>query len=200
MREVGSSAFKKHWSLRSAVLNEGLERCEEYKRYVYDDFAGAFSYTSLKHITLPSTLRELWEHTFEGCYSLKAICVADGCEVDPSSLKTPNSTRIGPPLETMAGDIRVWDLRNCREVIIPEGTERIENNWFYSCDVESVTVPASVKEIRANAFRNCTNLREVIFQEGSQLKTIGTSAFCKCSGLMEIIFPDGLENIGPYAF
>lgn len=87
-----------------------------------------------------------------------------------------------------------------KEIIIPEGTTKIEDHWFWGSGIESVTVSASVMEISANAFRNCANLREVIFQEGSQLRTILKGAFYQCSNLVKIALPDGLETIGVGCF
>lgn len=30
----------------------------------------------------------------------------------------------------MAGDMRVWDLRELRNVVVPDGVERIRSHWF----------------------------------------------------------------------
>ena len=73
--------------------------------------------------------------------------MVDGCEADLSNLSISYRTKIGPPPETTAGNIWVWSLRDCRKVAIPEGTERIGSYWFYKCDIESITFPASVREI-----------------------------------------------------
>ena len=69
----------------------------------------------------------------------------DGCEVDLYLAGVPDSTQVGPFLETAVGSVRVWDLRKCKHVVIPEGAERIGNHWFYGCDIKSVRIPASVK-------------------------------------------------------
>ena len=45
--------------------------------------------------------------------------------------------------------MRAWDLRNCKEAVIPEGAERIGNHWFWGSEVKSVVIPASVREIGA---------------------------------------------------
>ena len=66
--------------------------------------------------------------------------------------------------------------------------------------MEHVFVPKSVREIRDDAFRDCANLRGVIFEEGSMLRTIGKSAFQNCSRLRNISLPEGLEYIGKYCF
>ena len=148
-------------------------------------FAGA----GLREITLPSALKELRPCTFRDCDSLKYIYVEDGCK---ANLETLDSFKIGPLPETLAGNVRVWDLRNYKEIVIPKGMEKIENYWFWGSEAESVTVPVSVKEICANAFRNSRNLRTVTFDVGNALKTIKKSTFYKCESLANIILPDGL--------
>ena len=54
-----------------------------------------------------------------------------------------------------------------KKIIIPEGTEKIGNHWFFCNEVESVTVPASVREIGTDAFYGCENLKQIIFAEES---------------------------------
>ena len=116
-----------------------------------------------------------------------------------SDLKMPDSTKIGPLPETMIGNIRVWDLRNCKEVIIPEGTERIGNHWFYRCGIESVEIPVSTRYIGACAFRNCENLNRVVFAEDSRLAKIGSGCFFN-TGIETIKSSKDVEEIQDNAF
>lgn len=67
----------------------------------------------------------------------------------------------------MAGNEKVWDLRNFKQVVIPAGIERIGNHWFWGSEIESITIPVSVKEIGTDAFCNCKKLKGVAFAEGS---------------------------------
>ena len=46
-----------------------------------------------------------------------------------------------------------------KDVVIPEGIEKIGNHWFWGSGIESVTVPASVREIETNAFYKCKSLK-----------------------------------------
>ena len=126
-------------------------------------------------------MKALGNYTFQDCDHLQKIYVTDGCKVNLSDLKIPDSTKIGPLPETMVGGVRVWGLRNCREVVIPEGTERIGNHWFYGCDIEDITFPASVREIGAWAFYKCNKLTSVAFPAG--LRTVGDGAFSGCASL-----------------
>lgn len=96
--------------------------------------------------------------------------------------------------------VRIWDLRGCKEVAIPEGTERIENYWFCDSGIESASLPASVRKIGSGAFCGCKNLKKVVFDEGCRLETIGDSAFCCCVNLTKISLPECVEKISVCAF
>lgn len=97
-------------------------------------------------------------------------------------------------------------------------------------DYEAITIPGTVdiegvvyqvKEIGANAFNGCTNLRNVTINEGvetignsafqecysayfeqlpSSLRTIGDNAFRWCQTNTQRILPEGLLSIGKWAF
>lgn len=99
----------------------------------------------------------------------------------------------------MAGNVRVWDLRSCKTVVIPDGTEKIGNYWFYGSMIESVEIPAYVKEIGTETFYNCKNLKRVIFTEGSLLEIIGAGCF-RSSGVEELTLSGTLREIGDSAF
>ena len=72
--------------------------------------------------------------------------MADGFRTDLLQCPIPSSTRFEYQA-AIAGNVRIRDFREMREVIIPDGVERIGNYWFYGTEVENVTIPASVLEI-----------------------------------------------------
>ena len=76
----------------------------------------------------------------------------DGCEADLSNLEVRYAERAGPLPETKVGGVLVWDLRDSRHVVVPDGVEKIGNYWFWDSGIESVVIPASVKEIEVGAF------------------------------------------------
>lgn len=70
-----------------------------------------------------------------------------------------------------------------------------------------ITIPAEVtigddtypvKTIAADAFRNNTDITEVIIQEG--VETIGISSFEECSGLQDVSIPGSVTEINTKAF
>ena len=117
-----------------------------------------FAGTRIEKITLPKTLKETSYYTFSNCSKLKKVYVEDGCKTYRFGVNMPSSTEVVPAPGTMMGNENVWDLRNCKKLVIPEGIERIGNHWFWGSEIESVVVPASVREIEMTAFRNCKAL------------------------------------------
>ena len=78
------------------------------------------------------------------------------------------------------GNAKIWDLRECKDIVIPDGVERIGSYWFWRASIENVMIPASVREIGVEVFCECRKLREVTFKEKSKLTTIGKGAFYCC--------------------
>ena len=71
-RKLENSAFENRKSLRSIIMNEGLE----------DVGRASLSGTSLRELALPSTLRVLRCDAIKECQKIQAIRVADNCELD----------------------------------------------------------------------------------------------------------------------
>lgn len=107
--------------------------------------------------------------------------------------------QIFPAKRITVGDRALWDMRVLKEVVIPDGVERIGCYWFTDTDIISVYVPKDVREIQREAFYSCKNLRQVTFAEGSMLEKICESSF-DGSGLESIEFPVGVNEIGDHAF
>ena len=85
---------------------------------------------------LPRTLKEVNCYAFAGCGNLRLISVEDGCEAGLLISRVPNSTKVCLSPETMVGGVKLQDLENCKEVVIPDGVERVGNHWFWGCGVE----------------------------------------------------------------
>lgn len=105
------------------------------------------------------------------------------------------------------------------DVIVPEGIREIAESAFSGCQMERISLPASLKKIGKYAFFGTHNLKSVTIPDG--VTTIGKGAFCgswietvvlpkklksigeetfSLSKLREIIFPNGLKTIGNSAF
>ena len=86
-----------------------------------------------------------------------------------------------------------------KNIIIPEGVEEIEFNFFNDYqNIETVTFPSTLKVIGPWAFSGCTNLREAIIPNGVEI--IDVEAFNLCSKLRKVILPRTLKVIGDSAF
>ena len=79
-------------SLRSAVLNEGLERLGGHREECRNRYVGVFCNTKIQKITLPSTLRVLEDDIFDNCRELKSVTFREGSRLEeitiPSSVIT----------------------------------------------------------------------------------------------------------------
>lgn len=107
------------------------------------------------------------------------------------------------------------------ELLIPFGTEYIEDGEYAGCEAERIILPGSLLGIGSEAFANSPNLRELILPDSltqlgaacflgcgaletvglpRSLRTIGEGVFVECGALKSVCFPDGLLRIEAMAF
>ena len=88
---------------------------------------------------------------------------------------------------------------NLKKVVSPEGLTNISSCAFEKCSLlEEVYIPSTVKEIKSQAFYECTNLKNVTLSDG--LEVIGNSAFSNCQSLTSIEIPNTVNSIDSSAF
>ncbi len=80
-------------------------------------------------------------------------------------------------------------------LVIQEGVTHIGDHSFMTCKMESVYIPASVKTIGAYAFKNCFNLKDVTFADGSQVTELGDGSF-QSAAFEQITIPASVTSIG----
>lgn len=92
------------------------------------------------------------------------------------------------------------EFRWLKHIKLPDGMTKVRRLWFSPVQIESVEIPASVRRIEANAFRNCKTLNEIIFAEGSKLEVVEAYAFGGTALDPELVcFPSGAQ-VSPHAF
>lgn len=82
--------------------------------------------------------------------------------------------------------------------IVAIGESAFSNDFGRNdCQIESITIPSSVKEIEYFAFGRCNTLKTVNMAEGVEI--IGVDAFLGC-GFEKVELPESVEKIGSCAF
>ena len=85
-------------------------------------------------------------------------------------------------------------------MILPDGLEEIKRWSLSYTGIIGITIPKHVQIIENRAFSSCLNLKEIIFAEGSDLKTLGFNVFDNCVNLKNLNLPENLETIKSWCF
>ena len=177
----------------------------------------SFFGSTLKEITLPSSLTSIWEAAFDDCDNLQPSITDQGVKYLGSEQNPYLVLWDGTGIETST-------------YIVNEKCKFIYSDAFEAhYSLRTVTIPASVTEIGDNPFAECSNLESIIVEAGnssyyvegnclieestktlikglnnstipSDIKIIGDKAFSYCERLTSITLPEGLISIGLWAF
>lgn len=104
-------------------------------------------------------------------------------------------TRWGYPA-TIIGHITQFFLENGIDVF--NYIDTVYPHMFVGSELENITIPAGVKRIQAEAFEDCTNLRNVDL--GDTVTTIDSRAFAGCINLRRLYLPDSVTTLGTNVF
>lgn len=74
------------------------------------------------------------------------------------------------------------------------------HSFYKAKNLEEIFIPNEVTsfffERSAGMFTECSSLKRVVFEEGSQMKNIGSYTFYSCSSLEELYLPNSVETAG----
>lgn len=124
----------------------------------------------LKNITLPSTLKEIGQQSFN-CSGIKSIIIPDSV--------------------TEIGLYSFYNCSNLTYIKLSNSLKRIDSA-FHSCNITSITIPNGVTYIDSRCFKKCSNLKEVNLPD--TLLEIGEEAF-KGTAIEYIIIPNSVLRI-----
>ena len=191
VRAVRQGAFHSVKSLKSVVLNEGLETLGTDDGPGAEACCGVFQESGLERVKLPSTLMVIGRQTFMGCERLRRVRLPDGLveiglrafrETGLESIATPESVRI-------IHQSAFYKCENLRKAVLNEGLEALgvdehppKGAAFSSyCGVfarsalEQVELPSTLKRIEYSVFDDCKSLRSIHLPE--RLEHIGKRCF-----------------------
>ncbi len=166
--------------------------------------AGAFSHTDITSIDIPPTVEEIGQACFLACWKLAGKVVI-------------------PEGVSRIEDSTFQQCQNIQEVSLPSTLEYIGISAFDACSkmtLSNSTLPASVREMGAQAFYLTSALKEIELPAGLKIvplacfqasgiekvvippsvQVISDLAFQSCRSLKEIVFSEGVDRIAGQAF
>ena len=136
----------------------------------------AFRNSLIEEVVIPDSVKTIGGGAFSNSEQLKKVTLSKNLT------EIASSVFYGCPIQ---------------EVIIPDGVITIGTRAFQNADIRNLTIPASVTEIKSNAFTNNKNLQDLVIP--GTVKKIGSSTFSYC-GLINLTLEEGIETIGKEAF
>ena len=225
VKTIGEGSFYQCSYLKSVTFEDGSQLKTIDGDYYY--YSGAFAdCVALTSIEIPASVETIEATAFKGCSSLKSVIFEDGSQLktiggqgDASGAFTDCVALASIEIPASVENIGAGAFNKCSSLASVTFEERSrlktiggrgnDSGAFTDCAaLTSIEIPASVETIKAAAFKGCSSLASVTFEEGSQLKTIGGwgndnhfyGAFEDCVALTSIEIPASVETIKAAAF
>ncbi len=168
----------------------------------------AFINSSLTNLNILDSVKEIGELSFAYCYDLKELTIGHGLNNISSGAFLYNTSLenivIPNNIQYILGGV-FGAFENCfalKDVAFEDNSKLvlIDKSAFASCNLQNISIPKNVVEIRDCAFSLNYNLNLVTFDKDSVLKSIGEKTFIYNYSLSNISLPNSLTNIGSFAF
>ena len=170
VKSIPEDAFWAFPNLHSVIFKH-TSLLEEIESHAF------FGCKSLKHITLPPSLKTIGKCAFGLCELLR-------CMIIPSSVR-------------LIGKSAFEACSNLTHILFEDRSlmEQIGMTAFYDCcALEDFTLPSTVATISRGTFGCCSRLKQIIIPPS--VKVIGDGAFENCHSLQSMILPTTLEWFG----
>ncbi len=159
--------------------------------------------TSLKGFSIPDTVQTIGSKAFMNCTGLWEIRLPDTLtELGASAFEQSGIRRLELPSELKTVETGLCeDCKNLVGVIMPEKLEVIKGGAFRGCtSLNTVTWndKETIKEIKGGVFADCDSLTEMTLPMG--VETMGDSVFEGCDELTKAVIPDSVKDMGFYTF
>jgi hypothetical protein len=173
---IGDGAFLGATGLEQITFGEG----SQLEMIGFQTFAGA---TALQTIRIPASVTEISIEAFHNATSLTEVTFEEGSQLE------------------FIGDSAFDGARALEIIQIPAGVGHIGQGAFRNASsLQTIRIPRLVQTLMRMTFENATSLREVTFEEGSEIISIGDGAFMGATALETIKIPAEVQVIRQGAF
>ncbi len=225
---IGRSAFLGNHIIETVVVSNNVIKIEAYafrevenlREFTFEENSqlvtmedGVFEWSDqLKNITLPKSVIDLDDFTFELAYGLENIHVEEGNPAYSSQdgilfnqdfseiIKYPDG-KLGTTYEVPATVTRIgngsFNLQHNLETITFHPNSQVTSigkRAFMASSIQSIVVPKTVQTIEDSAFSAMHNILSISFEPNSQLKTLGNLVF-EANLITTITLPASLMEI-----
>lgn len=219
LEKVGNSAFQGNPYLESITLGKNIT---EIGSYAFDSCvklfnvnfeaertkelaigAGAFrECTDLETIALPDQVKKIEAYTFKNDTKLTAIQLPSKLESigEEAFLTTMLASVNLPETLTVIGKSAFEGTKKLESLTLPAKLTEIGASAFERAALitGTITIPGTVKTLGINAFEGCTNIQNVIIEEG--VTSLPNSVFMSCTKLASVTIPSTMTSMGYKAF
>lgn len=190
-----SSAFELAPKLETVILPEGLKE------------VGLFNgCENLRNITIPESVTIIGDHTFSYCRKLTKLYIPKNVDYigagafAQSGIESFDLAKDNPYYTVVDGVIFSKDLKKIvafppaprQHYDIPIGTEVIGAGAFDDCNLDTITIPDTVRKIETDAFQ-CSGLHELYIPDS--VTEIGSCSFRGSFEMEKIRLPQGITNL-----
>lgn len=192
--EIGCDAFQWCLSLKSITIPDGVSRIEDR---VF------FCCQSLTSIVIPEGVIYIGDNAFGECCNLSSISIPNSvAHIGNSAFRGTawfNNQQDGCIYINNSFYAYKGEMPSNTHIDVKEGTEQICGSAFKNyVQLNSITLPNSVRHIGIEAFSGCTSLISIAFSDS--INFIGDYAFSDCSSLSSIVIGNSVTSIGSLVF
>ena len=132
-----------------------------------------------------------------GKYVPKNIKFTSWAELEKQGILTIEDGELSTPIDDNEGNYLV-ERYISGALILPDNITTIAEDTFSFCSLKEVIIPEGVEKISSRAFKGCAKLSCISIPESLQI--IGESAFSGCEGMENLKIPESAETIEYNAF
>ena len=185
LEKLGESAFEKS-NLREITIPNGISLISES---CFKDCP------IMEKITLPADLQEIGAYAFSGCKWLRQIAIPKNISTIGNyafaNCTSLNSVRLPQGINAISTGL-FYGCYGLSSVSIPDNIKIIGEYAFKGCDLDHIMLPATLQEIKTEAFSN-NSFSNIILPES--LLITGDNVWKNCN-LDRIDYPANIQDIG----
>ena len=193
-----------------------------------------YNCSSLTSVTIPNSVTSIGENAFEWCSNLTSVespallfndafsifrlselempsqimhltinagtLTEEGFDRLRASYRNMESVDLANAENTELSDEAFKGCYNLQTLRLPAGLKEIKYMAVAECvKLQAIDIPVTVESIGDRAFEDCRSMATVTFA-GNAIQSIGCWAFYNCHALQNIVIPEGVTEIGSGAF